>query len=166
MVLPDSHRVSRVPWYLGVLPRSPIPFAYRAFTFYGWPFQAIRLETGFVTPSQGLQPPHARSHNPHDATPAGYIRAMGLGSFPFARRYLGNHYCFLLLRVLRCFSSPGALLIPISIGMGDPTLLGSGYPIRKSPDQSLFAAPRSVSPLTASFIGPLPQGIHRTPFLA
>ena len=91
---------------------------------------------------------------------------MGLGSFPFARRYLGNHSCFLLLRVLRCFSSPGALLIPISIGMGDPTLLGPGFPIRKSPDQSLFAAPRSVSPLTASFLGLLPQGIHRTPFLA
>ena len=32
----------------------------------------------------------------------------GLGSFPFARRYLGNHYCFLFLRVLRCFSSPGS----------------------------------------------------------
>ena len=32
----------------------------------------------------------------------------GLGSFPFARRYLGNHCCFLLLRLLRCFSSPGS----------------------------------------------------------
>ena len=30
----------------------------------------------------------------------------GLGSSPFARHYLGNHFCFLLLRVLRCFSSP------------------------------------------------------------
>ena len=29
----------------------------------------------------------------------------GLGSSPFARRYLGNHYCFLFLLVLRCFSS-------------------------------------------------------------
>ena len=30
----------------------------------------------------------------------------GLGSSPFARRYWGNHFCFLFLRVLRCFSSP------------------------------------------------------------
>ena len=30
----------------------------------------------------------------------------GLGSFPFARRYSGNRYFFLFLRVLRCFSSP------------------------------------------------------------
>ena len=30
----------------------------------------------------------------------------GLGSSPFARHYSGNHSYFLLLRVLRCFSSP------------------------------------------------------------
>ena len=30
----------------------------------------------------------------------------GLGSSPVARRYWGNHRYFLLLRVLRCFSSP------------------------------------------------------------
>ena len=37
----------------------------------------------------------------------------GLGSFRFARRYFGNHCCFLFLRLLRCFSSPGSLRIPI-----------------------------------------------------
>jgi hypothetical protein len=31
----------------------------------------------------------------------------GLGSSPFARRYLGNRCFFLFLGVLRCFSSPG-----------------------------------------------------------
>ena len=30
----------------------------------------------------------------------------GLGYSPFARHYWGNHFCFLFLRVLRCFSSP------------------------------------------------------------
>ena len=30
---------------------------------------------------------------------------IGLGCFHFARRYYGNHSCFLLLRLLRCFSS-------------------------------------------------------------
>jgi hypothetical protein len=33
----------------------------------------------------------------------------GLGSFHFARRYFGNRFFFLFLRVLRCFSSPGSL---------------------------------------------------------
>ena len=36
--------------------------------------------------------------------PRGLDRA-GLGSSPFARRYSGNHFCFLLLPLLRCFSS-------------------------------------------------------------
>ncbi len=39
----------------------------------------------------------------------------GLGSFPFARHYLGNHYCFLFLRLLRCFSSAGSRIIATSL---------------------------------------------------
>ena len=31
----------------------------------------------------------------------------GLGSSPVARHYWGNHFCFLFLEVLRCFSSLG-----------------------------------------------------------
>ena len=37
----------------------------------------------------------------------------GLGSSAFARHYLRNHACFLFLRVLRCFSSPGYLHMPM-----------------------------------------------------
>ena len=37
-------------------------------------------------------------------------RSFGLASFPFARRYLGNRCFFLLLELLRCFSSPRFLL--------------------------------------------------------
>ena len=33
----------------------------------------------------------------------------GLGSCAFARHYWRNHFCFLFLRLLRCFSSPGLL---------------------------------------------------------
>ena len=42
----------------------------------------------------------------------------GLGSFPFARRYLGNRCFFLFLRVLRCFSSPGSLPCVMDWRMG------------------------------------------------
>ena len=37
------------------------------------------------------------------------LNNVGLGSSAFARHYLRNHFCFLLLRVLRCFSSPRSL---------------------------------------------------------
>jgi hypothetical protein len=43
----------------------------------------------------------------------------------------------------------------------DWILLQPGCPIRKSPDQRLLAAPRSLSQLTTSFIVSWRQGIHR-----
>jgi hypothetical protein len=36
-----------------------------------------------------------------------------------------------------------------------------GFPIRKCPDQSLFAAPRTLSQRTTSFIASYRQGIHQ-----
>ena len=49
----------------------------------------------------------------------------GLGSSAFARRYLRNHFCFLFLRLLRCFSSPGSL--PYTMDSCMDTLSG-GFP--------------------------------------
>ena len=43
------------------------------------------------------------NHVMQSATPKS--EDLGLASFPFARRYLGNHSCFLLLSLLRCFNS-------------------------------------------------------------
>ena len=54
----------------------------------------------FPTRSTSLNTLYAGPTTP-DGTPP------GLGCSPFARRYSGNHYCFLFLRLLRCFSSPG-----------------------------------------------------------
>ncbi len=52
----------------------------------------------------------------------------GLGSFPFARRYLGNRFFFLFLRLLRCFSSPGSLP-----GTMDSCRDAQGFPRQVSP---------------------------------
>ena len=52
----------------------------------------------------------------------------GLGSFPFARRYYGNHFCFLFLRVLRCFSSPGTSLMSYLFTHGCHTITYDGFP--------------------------------------
>ncbi len=43
------------------------------------------------------------------------------------------------------------------------TPYGVGCPIRKSPDQSLFAAPRRLSQRITSFIASCRQGIHQMP---
>ena len=83
----------------------------------------------------------------------------GLGYSPFARRYWGNHCCFLFLRVLRCFSSPR--WPPAKAGCHPFRM--TGCPIRKSADQRLHAPPRGFSQLAASFVASGSQGIRRAP---
>ena len=90
----------------------------------------------------------------------------GLGSCDFARHYFRNRGFFLFLQVLRWFTSLG-LLAPDYVFIGP--LYGftvQGFPIRKSPDQSLLAAPRGLSQLATSFIASYCQGIHRAPLVA
>ena len=82
-----------------------------------------------------------------------------MGCSAFARHYLRNHCCFLFLRVLRCFSSPG-------MPPRKDTLERVGCPIRKSADHSSFATPRSLSQLYTSFFASACLGIHRVPLIA
>ena len=146
MVLPGSRRVPRVPRYSGTGRGSLSPFAYRAVTCYGRTFQTVRLTLRF--PRRGPATPHFP------------FESHGLGCSEFARRYYRNHGCFLFLRVLRWFTSPGSLRHPMNSDGDNGCSHPLGFPIRISPDHSLFATPRSFSQLTASFIACLRQGIH------
>ena len=67
-------------------------YSYRTFTFYGLPFQVIPIPFYIVYRSP--------------ITPTMHCYIIGLGCSAFARHYSRNHFCFLLLWVLRCFSSP------------------------------------------------------------
>ena len=93
MVPPASDKIPRVPAVL----RIPLGFdrisEYRVLHL---------LRPGFRSRSSILSLAISWSFNPGPWT--------GLGFSPFARRYSGNHCCFLFLRVLRCFSSPGTSL--------------------------------------------------------
>lgn len=50
---------------------------------------------------------------------------------------------------------------PVMAALPDYALSKVGCPIRRFPDQSLFAAPRNLSQRTTSFIASQRQGIHR-----
>ena len=76
--------------------RSFKNFAYGIVTLFDLPFKTVRLS--FQVPSRG---PYPES-----------ISTPGLGCSDFARHYFRNRFCFLFLRVLRCFSSPGSLRYP------------------------------------------------------
>ena len=68
----------------------------------------------------------------------------GLGSFHSARRYSGNRFFFLFLRVLRCFSSPGSLPYAMCSHMD-----GQGFPGRVPPFRNLRVS--GYMPLTAAY---------------
>ena len=69
-----------------------------------------------------------QSYNPPAA------RRRSLGYSHFARHYSGNHYCFLFLSLLRCFSSGGWLSFEFY------TFSVVGLPIRKSRDIMLVCS--------------------------
>ena len=106
MVLPGSRRVPRAPRYSGSERGSLTPFAYGAFTLYRRPFQIVRLGDRFVTPRRCCSNTLSGPTTPLiQRLQAWHIN--GLGCSHFARRYSGNRICFLFLRVLRWFTSPG-----------------------------------------------------------
>ena len=77
----------------------------------------------------------------------------GLGSFHFARRYFENRVFFLFLRLLRCFSSPGSLRIPMDSVYSDGGLLRRVSPfrhLRVTGYLLLTAAFRSLSRLSSA----------------
>jgi hypothetical protein len=93
MVPADSGRVSRAPPYSGycwrcfLAPKGLSPSAARL-------SRRVRLRTQL--PYAALQPRDG-------------LDRRGLGYSRFARRYSGNRFFFLFLRLLRCFSSAGWL---------------------------------------------------------
>ena len=91
----------------------------------------------------------------------GRINPTGLGCSRFVRHYSGNRIRFLFLRLLRCFSSAGIASAGLWIQPGITGLKPWGFPIRKSPGHSVFAAIRSLSQLITSFVALCRQGIHQ-----
>ena len=133
MVPAHSHKVSRVSWYSGSR-LADSSFAYGAFTLSGWLSQnhSARLSLNYAV------------HTP-------VCTHTGLGSSGFARRYSRNRCFLLFLSLLRCFSSGGSP--PYVMYWRMDTTYVVGFPIQISPDQWIFAPPRSFSQLITSFIG-------------
>ena len=107
-------------------------FDYRVVTFSDGPFQTSS-STPFLC--------HSLIECP--TTPRG--KPLGLGCSRFARRYSGNRVCFLFLRVLRCFSSPGVPPSILWIQMAVPALQAGGFPHSDIPGSTLtYSSPRHI----------------------
>ena len=111
-------------------------FMYVAFTLYGRTSQTFPLSYSYVMTVRTPGCTHP-----------------GLGSFPFARRYLGNRFFFLFLCLLRCFSSAGSLPQPMYSVTDDRGSLCRVSPFRNLRVNGyllLTAAYRSLSRLSSA----------------
>ena len=149
MVPPDSHGISRVPCYLGTCSRrvrltptglspSTVPLS-----------NGLQLHHTFITSQPAGRPVTNTPHNPAHTTPAGYQHVHGLASSAFARHYSRNHYCFLFLPVLRCFTSRCSLHTPYFIQA------------RVTGHDSSWVSPFGHPRITARL--PTPQGLSQAP---
>src|SRR5215207_9665955 len=85
---------------------------------------------------------------PRTRNPCRVSHVSGLASSAFARHYSRNHYCFLFLRVLRCFTSPRSLHAPYVFRCGSPgdSRPWRGFPIRTPWDHSpVIDSPRLIA---------------------
>ena len=115
------------PVLLGNTPRRRQGFAYGTVTRYGQTFQTVPLPCHFVTSCQisssGQAVPQPPSRN---ACRLSHVT--GLASSAFAHHYSRNRFCFLFLRVLRCFTSPRYHPLPYAFRQGRHPMTGAGFP--------------------------------------
>ena len=148
MVPPDSHGISGVPCYLGYCSRACVirlrgyhPLRHRFPTDFDFNHKFLTL-----LPAGRLK---RATPQPHTCNPCRVSHRYGLASSDFARHYSRNHFCFLFLWVLRCFTSPRSLHTPYFI-----QAWVTGH---DSSQVSPFGHPRITAWL------PTPQGLSQAP---
>ena len=150
------------PVVLKLSDRSLLLFGYGSITLSGRPFQCLSPKQAVFNSfewmwplCQRLQPQFSNAHT---------LTLIWFRLFPVRSPLLGKLSLF--LGVLRCFSSPRALRIPMYSVCDTQAFPWVGSPIRISPDQSSLTAPRGFSQPTTSFFGTQRLGIHRMPLLS
>ena len=164
MVLPDSHGIPRAPWYSGTLLRDMFLSLTGLSPAVAETFQTRSAKNMLCNSLADRYFRNVGPSTPHTPTRTG-LQRIRFGLLPFRSPLLRQSlFYFLFLRLLRWFSSPR--LLPAPIYSVQDIHRWMGCPIRKSPDQCVFAAPRSLSQLATSFVGSQCQGIRRVPLVS
>ena len=148
MVPPSSHGISRAPRYSGSCSLLLL-FVYVTLTLSRQPSQTVRLKIRMLNAVR---------------TPKEFL----LSVWPLPRS-LATTYGISVDFSSSPYLDVSVQAVPLHmllIHTWMHELLHADCSIRKSADQSLFAAPRSLSQLTTSFIGSQCQGIHSALFFA
>ena len=149
---------------LGKRIRQAHAYVYGAITHYGAAFQRTSTSHALSYCPHRRQTAENTLPQPHNRNPCRVSHDHGLASSDFARHYSRNHYCFLFLRVLRCFTSPRSPLTPYFIQM-QVTAHNCGWvpPFGHPRINARLPTPQGLSQAPTSFIGSRCQGIHHAP---
>lgn len=151
MVVPDSHRVARAPWYSGPSSSKPGFFRLQGCHLL-WPAVPDRFAKILV-----FDLPTAPYHRPTKAYDTGAATHTGLTPlrfrlFPFRSPLLGESLLISVPAGTEMFHFPAWASLSLWIQERRGGIHRLGYPIRRSSDHGLLAAPRGLSQLATSFI--------------
>ena len=143
MVLVDSHRISRAPWYSGYY-YDHNSYLYKAITLYGSSFQMIPVQiiSRYCSPTTPAMPEHYRFR-----------------LFRFRSPLLTESLLFSLPPGTQMFQFSGLTLLRVTM------LHIAGLPHSEIFGSKDIAPPRSLSQLITSFIVSRSQGIRPAPLI-
>ena len=138
MVHPDSHRVSRAPWYSGTETGRNLAFRLRGYHPLWRHFPVPSTRRVFV---DFLACAMLRPTTPREPKPSRF------GLFRVRSPLLTESLiCFLFLRVLRWFTSPGLLLPAYEFSRGSSDLTRKGLPHSEIPgSKPVCGSPRLIA---------------------
>ena len=123
---------------LGNSTRRDNLFAYKTVTFCGYPFQDIRLKLSFVTPRLLRAGVRSSPVTPHTQR-ARAMTCMRFRLFPVRSPLLRESRLLSLPLGTEMVHFPRFVSTPYGFRCGYLEFIEMGFPIRKSPDQSLFS---------------------------
>lgn len=139
-------------------------YTYGAITRSGTAFQLTSASHTISNSAHPWQQMYETLPQPQPCNPCQVSHRTGLAYSDFARHYSRNHYCFLFLWVLRCFTSPRSLHTPYFIQV-QVTGHNSSWvtPFGNPRINARLPTPQGISQAPTSFIGSRCQGIHHAP---
>ena len=150
MVVPDSHRVSRAPWYSGSLSSKSGSFRLQGYHLL-WPAFPDRSAKILIfdLPTVPYNRP-TKTYNTAVTTHTG-LTSLRFGLFPFRSPLLGESRLISLPAGTEMFHFPAWASHHLCIQWRIGGINRLGFPIRTSSDHGLLAAPRGLSQLATSF---------------
>ena len=151
MVVPDSHWVTRAPWYSGS-PSSKLGSCRRRGCHPLWPAFPDRLAKILVfdLPTVPYDRP-TEAYNTEVTTHTG-LTSLRFRLFPVRSPLLGESLLISVPAGTEMFHFPAWASLSLCIQKRIGGIHRLGFPIRTSSDHGLLAAPRGLSQLATSFI--------------